>query len=105
MNYAAAHFSSDVFRKVAVIHFDELYPEVIQHIIQKNPLGLLIILPEASQAKAKISQLKIWDDIQNRLVTESIVIPVYFAFETQALMELYQTLLKQAKSSASSNTP
>jgi hypothetical protein len=30
LNFAAAHFKGDIFRKVALIHFSELYPEALQ---------------------------------------------------------------------------
>lgn len=45
LNFAAAHFSGNIFRKVAVIHFNELYSEVTDNILSKSPLGLLVILP------------------------------------------------------------
>lgn len=47
LNFAAAHHSGDIFRKVVVIHFSELYPEALQDIIRKGPLGLLVVLPES----------------------------------------------------------
>lgn len=46
VNFAAAHFAGDIFRKVAVIHFNELVPDVLNRIFEKNPLSLLIILPQ-----------------------------------------------------------
>jgi hypothetical protein len=45
LNFAAAHFSGNIFRKVAVIHFNELYADVTENIFSKSPLGLLVILP------------------------------------------------------------
>ena len=49
LNFAAAHFSGDIFRKVALLHFNEIYPEVVQHIFAKNPMSLLVILPQAQE--------------------------------------------------------
>jgi hypothetical protein len=45
LNFAAAHSSGDVFRKVVIVRFDEIYPGLINDILQKNALGLLVILP------------------------------------------------------------
>jgi len=63
LNFAAAHFSGDVFRKVATIHFEELYSEALQDIIKKGPLGLLVILPESNSARRNFGKYKIWEDI------------------------------------------
>ena len=49
LNFAAAHFTGNVFRKVAVIHFNELYAEFTDQILQKSPLGLLVILPNPAE--------------------------------------------------------
>ena len=91
MNFAAAHFSGDVFRKVALVRFDELYPGLVDEIVKKNALGLLVILPSEATQQSSIApkQLKVWEDIQNKMATESIAVPVYFAYETNQLFDLH----------------
>ena len=49
LNFAAAHFSGDIFRKIAVIHLSEIYPEAMTQIFGKNPMGLLVILPSGER--------------------------------------------------------
>lgn len=93
MNFAAAHFSGDIFRKVSLIHFNDLYPDVVTEIFSKNPMSLIIILPEGNNERHfSSSQQKVWEYIQYQLATEKIAMPVYFAFETQKLQELYGVL-------------
>ena len=51
--------------------------------IVKNPLGLLVILPaDVTQSSISPKQLKLWEDMQSKMSTESIAVPVYFAYET-----------------------
>jgi len=46
--------------------------------------------------------LKIWEDIQFKLATDSIAVPVYFAYETDQLFELHLKLKQEALSGLSS---
>ena len=103
LNFAAAHFTGNVFRKVAVIHFNELYSDVTYQILQKSPLSLLVILPSPADYRQQFdsARTKIWEDIQQKLATESIAVPVYFAYETQSLLELHEALKLQAAQSQS----
>lgn len=65
LNFAAAHPMGDIFRKVVVVRFDELYPELINETASKNALGLLVILPSDAHSTNSIAlkQLKVWEDI------------------------------------------
>ena len=45
LNFAAAPYNGDIFRKVAVIHFNELFKDAVKTIIAKHPMGILVILP------------------------------------------------------------
>lgn len=51
LNFAAAPYNGDIFRKVAVIHFNELFRDAVKTIISKHPMGLLVILPNQIDAK------------------------------------------------------
>lgn len=45
-NLVGTHFSADLLRKLAVIHFAEVSNENINAILDKKPSGLLVILPK-----------------------------------------------------------
>ena len=51
LNFAAAPYIGDVQRKIAVIHFSELFKDAIKTIQAKHPLGLLVILPTQIDTK------------------------------------------------------
>jgi len=95
LNFAAAHFTGDVFRKVAVIHFNELFDNALQQIIQKKPMGILVVLPDPGsihQTPDFTRQLKIWEEFQIQLTTSSIAVPVYFAFESKEVSALFEAV-------------
>lgn len=107
LNYAAAHPSGDVFRKVALVRFDELYPALVNEVLSKGALGLVVILPSGAREQMSIApkQLKVWEDIQQKMATESIAIPVYFAYETDKLFDLHAELKREAIARAGSTGP
>ena len=63
LNFASAHYKGDVYRKIAIIHFNELFSDVLEIIMQRSPLGLLVILPQSIDKKDHAPRLKIWEDI------------------------------------------
>ena len=89
LNFAAAPYTGDIFRKIAVVHFTELHRDTIKNIVSKHPMGLLVILPTEIDRKTQSKQLQVWEDIQNTLTVDAVAIPVYFAYETQALRDYY----------------
>ena len=107
LNFAAAHPSGDVFRKVVLARFDEIYPGLANDVIGKGALGMVVILPGTAREQMAIppKQLKVWEDIQNKLATESIAVPVYFAYETDKLFDLHAELKREANSKAGSSSP
>lgn len=52
---------------------------------------MVVILPGTAREQMAIppKQLKVWEDMQNKLASESIVVPVYFAYETDKLFDLH----------------
>ena len=63
LNFAAAHYKGDIMRKIAVIHFNELFGDLLSTIMPKHPLGLLVILPNKIHPVDHQGRLKIWADI------------------------------------------
>ena len=100
LNFAASHYTGDIFRKVALIHFNELIlssdPNFISKVFSKNPLSILFILPRDFESAGSTPNMKLWEDVQMQLTGQAIDIPVYFSFETEDLVELYKTLRDQA---------
>ncbi len=45
-NLVGTHFSADLLRKLAVIHYADVSNENINAILEKKPSGLLVILPK-----------------------------------------------------------
>lgn len=80
-----------MFRKVVLARFDELYPSLVNDVIGKGALGMVVILPGTAREQMAIppKQLKVWEDMQNKLASESIAVPVYFAYETDKLFDLH----------------
>ena len=98
LNYAAAHPSGDIFRKVALVRFEELYPALVNEVLSKGALGMVVILPSRARDQMSIApkQLKVW---------EAIAIPVYFAYETDKLYDLHAELKREAIARAGSSGP
>lgn len=66
-NLVGTHFSADLLRKLAVIHFSEVTDENINTILSKKPSGLLIILPK-ERFDGKESQF--WRAVSDNLGTK-----------------------------------
>jgi FlaG/FlaF family flagellin (archaellin) len=49
--------------------------------------------------------MKVWEDIQLQLTSGSVAIPVYFAYESATLLDLYQTLKDQGSDSTANVAP
>jgi hypothetical protein len=58
LNFAAAHFQGDIFRKVALIHFNDLYSGVVFNLLNKSPMGLLVVLPSSRYNESGVGSLE-----------------------------------------------
>lgn len=102
LNFAAAHYSGDIFRKVVLLHFNDALRfeshATITQIFAKSPMSVLFILPSEFEVARRQTtpNFKIWEDIQLLLTSQSIDIPVYFSFESKELIALYKELKDQA---------
>ena len=85
LNFLGAHFQNDaeVARKIALIHESSLSLENLENCISQKPSSLLIILVQNSA---------IPKEIQNYLGSTIFHFPIYFAYETQELLSVYQEL-------------
>jgi len=86
-NLVGTHFSADLLRKLAVIHFSEVSDENINTILGKKPSGLLVILPK-ERFEGKESQF--WTAISENLVSKASQIPVYFCEDNDTIMQFYE---------------
>jgi hypothetical protein len=85
-NLVGSHFSGDLLRKLAIIHFSEIQSEALSTILNKKIAGLLIILPK----QADKNESEIWEVIYDRLVSKNTAIPVYFCWENEVITEFYE---------------
>ena len=63
-NLVGTHFSGDLLRKLAIIHFSEVNAQNINTILGKKLSGLLIILPKERFGE---DESKVWDVIAENL--------------------------------------
>lgn len=62
-------------------------------------MGILVILPITDYRKSNVEihpLTKAWNDLQNQLSQQPVKVPVYFSFESQNLMGLYEELKQTA---------
>jgi hypothetical protein len=85
-NLVGSHFSGDLLRKLAIIHFSEIQSESLSTLLSKKIAGLLIILPKQSDK----NESEIWEVIYDKLVSKNTAIPVYFCWENEVILEFYE---------------
>ena len=58
----------DIFRKVAVIHLRDLLETSITSLLQRGPLGLVILLPDVTHTRPlSFEENEIWQELQASL--------------------------------------
>lgn len=97
-NLVGTHFSADLLRKLAVIHFSDVTDENINAILNKKPSGLLIILPKE---RFESKEGEFWRAVSENLVNKAAQIPVYFCDENDTVMQFYE----KSKSSITGEKP
>jgi hypothetical protein len=85
-NFLGAHFKneSEVPRKIALVHETSLTQEILENTIALKPSALLIILSSGAGLTR---------EIQVYLGSNTFHFPIYFAYETAELLEVYESLL------------
>ncbi len=95
-----------MLRKIAFLHLNDVTPDAVVEVLHKKPNGMVVILPSA------IRDVAAWKDLQHffcifpiltpDLDDESFPIPIYFAFETEQIMKVYEELKAKDSAAASS---
>ncbi len=97
--FESEHRVGDVLRKIAVAHLRELNETNVVSLLHKKPNGVVIILPPTLDSR------KTWHKLERFFCTsapstplddESFPIPIYFAYESPAIMDMYEALRTRA---------
>ena len=96
LSFLGAHFQNEqeVPRKIALIHESSLSPDTLESTISQKPSALLIILLQNSS---------ISKEIQSFLGSTSFHFPIYFAYESPELLEVYNDLLSTGEQTIDSD--
>lgn len=86
-NLQGVHFSGDVLRKLALIHFTEISEESIVTLLGKKLAGFLIILPNSISAD---KENEIWRLIQDHILNLGSSLPVFFIWENEEILDFYR---------------
>lgn len=86
-NLQGVHFTGDLLRKLAIIHFAEINEENLSNIFGKKIAGILIILP--SQINPS-KEADIWRVIEEQIVNKGSALPTFFTWENEQIMEFYK---------------
>lgn len=78
-------------RKCVVLKWAELSSDSFLDLIQRGAGSLLILLP-CDWSMEDNSTLKSWMDLEAQLLAMEIAIPIYFTYETQEILEIYEKL-------------
>lgn len=81
------HYSLDIFRKIALIHFNDLTVENLVTLILKRPFGILVILPRHSKP---LDELKMMNNLISSIKGKFSKLIVYFAWDCETIMDIYQ---------------
>jgi hypothetical protein len=90
LNFMASHFTGNLLRKMAVIHFTEINQDNLSLILKQKTTGILIILP-TNKTPAE-TERAIWDVIESNFMSKVLHIPVYFCWESEVVMKAYNSL-------------
>lgn len=76
--------------------------EQLVDVLNSKPLGLLMILPQTAQKDLSDKVTDTWNKIQDALATHRLNIPIYFTFEDEDKLNLYEDLKSKVGKAASS---
>jgi hypothetical protein len=82
--------SSDLTRKVLVVHMDQMTPQLVKDICSGslNVGGMLIVLP-ADTTEVSDSALAQWRSFEQMFLKAVVSVPIYFSFRTPAIDEIH----------------
>jgi hypothetical protein len=101
-NFLGVHFSNteDLAKKLVVVHSSELTVDLFTSFIEQRAAGVLVILPPQDSLHLQSQEFfKRWLEVEQHLGTQSLPFPVYFAWEGEDVLKVYEELrLKQNES-------
>ena len=93
MNYLGSYFKGDCLRKIALVGLNEITKlSEIEALVKSNANAILFIVPKGPYTKLfneLISKIQVY------LSQQTIYLPVYFAYETEDLKNIYSQLKEE----------
>lgn len=81
-----------------MMRLEEISLEDLVSILNSKPIGILMLLPNVTQGKLDDKIRKVWAEIQEALSSHKLNIPIYFTFEDEKKLEVYENLKKDMES-------
>ncbi|XP_055930625.1 BOS complex subunit ncln-like [Argiope bruennichi] len=101
-------YTTPYTRKCVVARLTELTYSQYQDLIQQNAGGLLILIPQ-NLSSLPVADQQVVMQLEKHILEEDVAIPVYFAYETEELLEMYYSMeqgsSKQKSRSAAEELP
>jgi len=101
-NFLGVHYTNteDIARKLVVVHSTDFTLELLTSFIDHRAAGILIILPpqDSLHLQSKEFYTK-WQAIEQQIGTQSLPFPVYFAWEEEGVMKIYEELIVKKEDS------
>lgn len=93
LNYVGVHHAKgpEIQRKFAVIRLLEASKDLISALIAYKPSGFLLLLPAQNSSLSEQEQAT-WEELEDFFGSQTFPFPIYFAWETEELMGLYEEL-------------
>lgn len=88
---AATQLSATPSRQCLLVRLKQLTLQSAQDLLGKGPGGLLILMPETLE-EITPDQREILQSVEQYLLSDSFVMPVYFAVETPEVGEMYDAI-------------
>jgi hypothetical protein len=85
-NLVGTHFSGDLLRKLAIIHFSEINEDTLTKITNQKIAGILFIVPKNFNPHL---ESPIWESINNEFVKKYTQYPVFMVWEDEEINEFY----------------
>ena len=93
MNYLGSYFKGDCLRKIALVGLNEITKlSEIEALVKSNANAILFIVPKGPYTKLFNELIS---KIQAYLSQQTIYLPVYFAYETEDLKNIYSQLKEE----------
>ncbi|XP_043236035.1 nicalin-like [Amphibalanus amphitrite] len=96
---ATTQLSSTPSRQCLIVRLKQLTLEIAKDLLGKGPGGLLILMPETLE-EITSDQRTILHHVEQYLLSESFAMPVYFAVETEEVVEMYEAIEHSTASAA-----